>query len=220
MVSDSGWEHGGHVCGPAQVLIVHEEGDAVGAEGTKHVRGPSPGLPVAVRSCPAGPHPQPPSPDHDIRLKHSSSTFGCLPQGHQGVLGGQLGNGIGEEVAGEARAWPVHVHPALLLFCPPLTMGAPRCPTSAGLRGRFLGSMIQGEEMHRGTRKMARTTPKNRTSSIILGPVGARDRLWKRAMGEFSGQKAGSRRRELHGRRQEPRRTARVCLGWSRHLFA
>lgn len=177
MVSDSGREHGGHICGPAQVLVMHEEGDAVGAEDTRCVRGPSPGPPVAVWNCPAGPLPQAPSPDHDVRLKHSHSTFGCLPQGHQGVLGGQLGNGIGEEVAGKTGAWPGHAHPALPAFCPLLTMGAPRCPTSAGLRGRFLGSMIQGEEMHRGARKMARTTPKNRTSSVILGPVGVRDRL-------------------------------------------
>lgn len=106
--------------------------------------------------------PQLPSPDHHVGLEHSSSTFSRLPQGHQGVLGGQLGKGLGKEVAGKDRSLGTHrpgrysleeqTLPALPAFCPALTMGAPRCPTSPGLGGKSLGSMIQGEEMHRGAR--------------------------------------------------------------------
>lgn len=42
--------------------------------------------------------------------------------------------------------------PALPAFCPALTMGAPRCPISSGLGGKSLDSMIQAEEMNRGTK--------------------------------------------------------------------
>lgn len=42
--------------------------------------------------------------------------------------------------------------PARPAFCPALTMGAPRCPTSSGLGGKSLSSLIQGEEMLRGAR--------------------------------------------------------------------
>ena len=158
----SGWEYRGYIRGPAEVLIMHEEGDPVGAEGTRGVRGPSSGASHHVLQPPRSPKPQLPSPDHHISLKHSSSAFSCLPQGHQGVLGSQLGKGIGDEVAGKGGRLGTHrpgrysadeqTLPTFPAFCPTLTMGAPRCPTSPGLGGKSLGSMMQGEEMHRGAK--------------------------------------------------------------------
>ena len=93
---DSVWEHRGHICGPGQALIMHEKGDPIRAEGTRGVRGPGSGAGHHFWSSPAvsfgwGQGPQLPLPDHHVGLKHNSSTFSCLPQGHQGVLGGQLG---------------------------------------------------------------------------------------------------------------------------------
>lgn len=158
MGGGSGWEHRSHICGSAQVLIMHEEGDPVRAEGTRGVGGLSSGTghhflsSSTVSLCP-----QLLSPDHHIGLKHSSSAFGSFPQGHQGVLRGQLGKGIGGEVA--EKGWSLGTQsleeqtlPTLLAFYPTLTMGAPRCPTRPGLGGKSLGSMIQGEEMHSGAR--------------------------------------------------------------------
>lgn len=48
------------------------------------------------------------SPDHHVCLKHSSSTLCCLPQGHQGVLGGQLAKRIGEDVTGKGGSLGTH----------------------------------------------------------------------------------------------------------------
>lgn len=106
MAVDSVWEHSGHICGPGQALIMHEEGDPVGAEGTRGVRGPSSGASFPERPCCVPGFrkgPRLPSPDHHIGLKHNSSTFSCLPQGHQGVLGGQLGKV--RRWQGRVRAW-------------------------------------------------------------------------------------------------------------------
>lgn len=68
-----------------------------------------PFLELPCCACPQ-PHPPPqlPSPDHDIGLEHGSSTFSCLPQGHQGVLGGQLGKGMAEEDSGKGGGLGIH----------------------------------------------------------------------------------------------------------------
>lgn len=104
---DSVWEHRGHICGPGQALIMHEKGDPIRAEGTRGVRGPGSGAGHHFWSSPAvsfgwGQGPQLPLPDHHVGLKHNSSTFSCLPQGHQGVLGGQLGKAREQ---GRVGAW-------------------------------------------------------------------------------------------------------------------
>lgn len=75
---------------------MHEEGNPIGAEGTRGVSaGQALGLAItsgAPLLCPSGGGgARVPSPDHHIGLKYNSSTFSCFPQGHQGVLGGQLG---------------------------------------------------------------------------------------------------------------------------------
>ncbi|KAL0588950.1 hypothetical protein AAY473_039966 [Plecturocebus cupreus] len=63
---------------------------------------------ISFSPAPRSPKPQLPSPDHHISLKHSSSAFSCLPQGHQGVLRSQLARGISDEVAGEGGSLGTH----------------------------------------------------------------------------------------------------------------
>lgn len=60
---------------------------------------------------------------------------------------------------------------------------------------------------------MARATPKNRSRSRILGPVGVEDRLWRKGNRRALGAGSGEQCRKAGGRRQENERPARV---WGR----
>lgn len=158
MGGDSGWEHRGHICGSAQVLIMHEERDPIGAEGMKDVRGPSSGaalifrVPLLCLSAPSSPHliitsvsntlaPHSAVFRRDIRVFSGASWKRELVRRSQGRVGAWEPTGLATEDP-----------PCLASILPTLTMGAPRCPTSLGLGDKSLGSMIQVEEMHRGAR--------------------------------------------------------------------